>query len=109
MKAEMNIVNYDSDEARWAAVQRRDKDADGAFYYSVKSTGVYCRPSCAARPALRRNVAFHDSCAAAEAAGFRACLRCKPDQPSLAVRHAEAVAQACRLLESSEQAPDLES
>ena len=109
MKAEMNIVNYDSDEARWAAVQRRDKDADGVFYYSVKSTGVYCRPSCAARPALRRNVAFHDSCEAAEAAGFRACLRCKPDQPSLAVRHAEAVAKACRLIESSEQAPDLES
>jgi AraC family transcriptional regulator, regulatory protein of adaptative response / methylated-DNA-[protein]-cysteine methyltransferase len=68
-----------SDEARWAAVIGRDAAADGQFYYSVRTTGVYCRPSCKARPALRRNVGFHASCAEAERAGFRACKRCKPD------------------------------
>lgn len=100
---------FDSDEARWAAVQRRDRDADGQFYYSVRSTGVYCRPSCPSRTARRANVAFHASCAEAEAAGFRACLRCKPAQASLAERQAAAVAQACRLIDAAEQAPDLDS
>lgn len=108
MKAEMNTATYSSDDARWAAVQRRDKDADGAFWYSVKSTGVYCRPSCGARPALRKNVAFHASCQEAEAAGFRPCLRCKPGQPPLAERHAEVVARACRLIDQSEEEPKLD-
>jgi AraC family transcriptional regulator of adaptative response/methylated-DNA-[protein]-cysteine methyltransferase len=104
---------YDSDEARWAAVQRRDRDADGQFYYSVRSTGVYCRPSCPSRGALRANVAFHASPADAEAAGFRACLRCKPGQPPLSERQAAAVAQACRLIDQaaslSGSVPDLDS
>jgi AraC family transcriptional regulator, regulatory protein of adaptative response / methylated-DNA-[protein]-cysteine methyltransferase len=71
----MNIL---TDEARWAAVVGRDAAADGQFFYSVRTTGVYCRPSCKARPALRKNVGFHASCAEAEQAGFRACKRCKP-------------------------------
>jgi AraC family transcriptional regulator of adaptative response/methylated-DNA-[protein]-cysteine methyltransferase len=100
---------YHSEAQRWAAVQARDGLADGQFWYSVKSTGVYCRPSCGARPALRRNVAFHDSREAAEAAGFRPCQRCKPDQPPLAERHAQLVAQACRLIDASEAAPDLDT
>src|SRR5471030_3215834 len=62
----------------WQAVQRRDRSYNGRFWFSVKTTGVYCLPSCAARPALRKNVAFHASPEAAEAAGFRACKRCKP-------------------------------
>ena len=66
---------------RWAAIAARDPLADGTFFYSVKSTGVYCRPSCAARPARRENIAFHDSAAAAERAGFRPCKRCRPDRP----------------------------
>lgn len=109
MKAMMTTASYSSDEERWAAVQRRDQDADGAFWYSVKSTGVYCRPSCGARAALRKNVAFHVSCAAAEAAGFRPCLRCKPGQPALAERHALLAARACRLIDESEGEPDLDS
>ena len=55
-----------TDLARWRAVQQRDQAADGQFWYSVKTTGVYCRPSCGARTPLRKNVAFHASCAAAE-------------------------------------------
>ena len=63
---------------RWAAVVRRDPAADTVFYYSVRTTGVYCRPSCAARRPRRENVLFHPTCAAAEAAGFRPCKRCRP-------------------------------
>ena len=100
---------YGSDEKRWTAVQQRDAGADEVFWYSVRSTGVYCRPSCGARPALRQNVAFHDSREAAEQAGFRPCLRCKPDQPPLAERQAAIVAQACRLIDEAEDSPDLDS
>src|SRR5881392_3480185 len=109
MKAAMATDSYSTDEQRWAAVQRREPAADGVFYYSVSSTGVYCRPSCAARAALRRNVRFHDSCAEAEQAGFRPCLRCKPDQPPLAERRAQLVAQACRLIDGADDEPDLDS
>jgi AraC family transcriptional regulator of adaptative response/methylated-DNA-[protein]-cysteine methyltransferase len=94
-------LDYASDDARWAAVQQRDAGADGRFVYAVRTTGVYCRPSCGARAALRANVRFYADCAAAELAGFRACLRCKPRLPPLAERHAQAVAQACHLLDSA--------
>jgi AraC family transcriptional regulator of adaptative response/methylated-DNA-[protein]-cysteine methyltransferase len=106
MTAVSTTAVYDSDDERWAAVQRRDRAADGAFYYSVRSTGVYCRPSCGARAALRVNVAFHASCADAEQAGFRACLRCKPALAPLAERQAQAVAQACRLIDAAADAAD---
>ena len=75
----------------------------------MATTGVYCRPSCAARPARPENVAFHATAAAAERAGFRACKRCKPDQPPLAERQAALVAKLCRLIETSDEAPTLES
>jgi AraC family transcriptional regulator of adaptative response/methylated-DNA-[protein]-cysteine methyltransferase len=102
-------AGFTTDEERWAAVRGREREADGMFYYSVRTTGIYCRPSCGARPALRQNVRFHDSCADAEAAGFRACLRCKPTEPPLAERQARAVAQACRLIDTAEDEPDLDS
>ncbi|WP_350017119.1 bifunctional DNA-binding transcriptional regulator/O6-methylguanine-DNA methyltransferase Ada [Rhodanobacter sp. IGA1.0] len=95
-------------DPRWAALQARDARADGSFFYSVRTTGVYCRPSCAARPARPENVAFHDSAAAAERAGFRPCKRCKPDQLSLQEQHAAMVTGACRLIENAETAPTLE-
>jgi len=97
-----------NDQERWDAVQRRDKAADGAFYYSVKTTGVYCRPSCASRPARRENVAFHSTCEEAERAGFRACKRCRPNEAALSDQHAETVAKACRSIEGSEEIPRLE-
>jgi AraC family transcriptional regulator of adaptative response/methylated-DNA-[protein]-cysteine methyltransferase len=94
------------DDARWAAVCARAHAADGLFYYSVRSTGVYCRPSCPARTPRRANVAFHADPAAAEAAGFRACLRCRPREAPLAARQADAVARACRLIDAAAQASD---
>jgi AraC family transcriptional regulator of adaptative response/methylated-DNA-[protein]-cysteine methyltransferase len=71
-------VGFLNDDARWEALRRRDRAADGAFYYSVRTTGVYCRPSCAARLARRENVAFHLTCEDPERAGFRPCKRCRP-------------------------------
>ena len=100
---------FDTDAARWAALAARDRRADGAFFYSVRTTGVYCRPSCAARAALPQNVAFHATAGEAEAAGFRPCKRCKPGQPSLAERNAAAAAAACRAIEAAEEAPGLEA
>lgn len=91
-------------DPRWAAVVARDPAADGLFFYSVKTTGVYCRPSCASRTARPENVAFHASAAAAERAGFRPCKRCRLDQPA---GQAARVAELCRLIERAEQAPSL--
>jgi AraC family transcriptional regulator of adaptative response/methylated-DNA-[protein]-cysteine methyltransferase len=108
-EANMDKPAFSTDDERWAAVQQRMREADGIFYYSVRSTGVYCQPSCPSRGARRVNVAFHATCAEAEAAGFRPCLRCKPDQPPLAERQAAAVAQACRLIDAAEDEPDLET
>ncbi len=96
------------DDPRWAAVVARDPTADGKFFYSVKTTGVYCRPSCAARAARPENIEFHLTAADAERAGFRPCKRCKPDQPPLAERHAARVAELCRLIETAETVPSLE-
>lgn len=92
----------------WNAVQARDRSFDGTFYYSVATTGVYCRPSCAARLAKRENVAFHTSCESAERAGFRPCKRCKPNEPSLHERYAAKVAEACRIIEEAEDTPKLD-
>jgi AraC family transcriptional regulator of adaptative response/methylated-DNA-[protein]-cysteine methyltransferase len=98
---------FSSDEERWAAVRRRDRRADGAFYYSVRTTGVYCRPSCAARQARRENVRFHATAADATRAGFRACKRCRPDAEGVADARAAGVARACRLMETEEAMPSL--
>lgn len=95
-------------DPRWARVLARDVAADGEFFYSVRTTGVYCRPSCAARPARPENVGFHGSRADAERAGFRPCKRCKPDQAPLAERQAAEVTRLCRFIEASEVAPSLE-
>jgi AraC family transcriptional regulator, regulatory protein of adaptative response / methylated-DNA-[protein]-cysteine methyltransferase len=98
-----------NDDTRWRVVERRDRAADGTFVYSVRTTGVYCRPSCAARRPRRENVAFHATCADAERAGFRPCKRCRPNEASLAERHAVAVANACRLIEEAEELPSLDA
>jgi len=81
-------LDFSSGDDRWTAAVERDARADGVFYYSVATTGVYCRPSCAARLALRKNVAFHVTRADAERAGFRPCKRCRPNEAPNAERHA---------------------
>jgi len=95
-------------DPRWAAVVARDQAADGRFCYSVRTTGVYCRPSCGARPARPENVEFHATAADAERAGFRPCKRCKPDQPARTGQHAAAIADLCRFIERSERPPTLD-
>jgi AraC family transcriptional regulator of adaptative response/methylated-DNA-[protein]-cysteine methyltransferase len=92
-----------TDNARWDAVVSKDKRADGRFFFSVRTTGVYCRPSCPARLARRENVAFHLSCDAAEEAGFRACKRCRPREASQSERDAALIARACSLIEKSDE------
>jgi AraC family transcriptional regulator of adaptative response/methylated-DNA-[protein]-cysteine methyltransferase len=99
--AEAANGRFATDADRWAAVLRRDTGADGAFYYSVRTTGVYCRPACGSRRARRENVAFHPTREAAERAGFRPCKRCRPHESGLAEQRAEAVARACRLIETA--------
>jgi AraC family transcriptional regulator of adaptative response/methylated-DNA-[protein]-cysteine methyltransferase len=95
------------DEARWDAVVRRDAGADGDFVYGVRTTGVYCRPSCPSRAARRENVVFHPGPAQAEAAGFRPCRRCRPNEAGLAERRAALIAAACRTIEAAESPPSL--
>ncbi len=95
-------------DPRWADVAARNAEADGKFYYAVKTTGVYCRPSCAARPARPENVDFYATREEAENAGFRPCKRCQPDRPALAEQFAAKVTQACRIVEESETTPALE-
>jgi len=103
----MQTLSRTEDDPRWPAIIARDAAADGQFFYSVRTTGVYCRPSCASRLANPDNVRFHPSAAHAQAAGFRPCKRCKPDQPPAAERQARLVARACRAIEAAETSPSL--
>jgi AraC family transcriptional regulator of adaptative response/methylated-DNA-[protein]-cysteine methyltransferase len=103
------VASSTEQDPRWIRVRMRDARADGQFCYSVKTTGVYCRPSCPARLARPENVAFHRTCDDAERAGFRPCKRCKPDQPSLNEQHAAKITAACRLIEMAEAPPSLDT
>lgn len=94
-------------EQRWEAVLRRDPQADGGFVYAVKTTGVYCRPSCPSRTAKRENVVFFDTNELAAAAGYRVCKRCKPDELSQAQRRRALVIQACEAMAHSTSTPSL--
>ena len=95
------------DEERWQAVTRRDRAFDGKFLFAVRTTGIYCRPSCASRPAKRENVTFFETGAQAEKAGYRACKRCRPDKLGAPDPQMEAVSQACKRIETAEEAPKL--
>jgi AraC family transcriptional regulator, regulatory protein of adaptative response / methylated-DNA-[protein]-cysteine methyltransferase len=96
------------DDPRWARIVARDKTADGHLWYSVSTTGVYCRPSCSSRIANPENVQLHDTLESAKATGFRPCKRCNPDGPSIEAENAALVARACRIIEDSEEEPSLE-
>lgn len=98
-----------SDQQKWQALQSRDPRAEGCFVYAVRTTGIYCRPTCSARLARRENVQFHSNWHDAERAGFRACKRCLPNQSTTGNQSDAAIIAACRLIETSEEMPTLES
>ena len=108
-------INYTSmtaplnDDERWEALERRDRRADGIFYYSVLTTGVYCRPSCASRLPRRENVRFHSTCEEAEKKGFRPCKRCRPKDAAFHDERTALVVKACRLMEKADETPDLDT
>lgn len=88
-----------TDDQRWQAVMARDPHADGEFVFAVRTTGIFCRPSCRARHALRENVCFFSDASEAQAAGFRPCKRCQPDKASAEQHRLDKITHACRLLE----------
>jgi len=96
----MNPALMNEDD-RWAAVVRRAPAADRLFCYSVRTTSVYCRPSCASRLPRRENVRFHRTCADAAKAGFRPCKRCRPNGPLPTERRTSTTADACRPVEAA--------
>ena len=98
-----------AEDPRWARIVARDKTADGHLWYSVSTTGVYCRPSCPSRLANPKNVQLHDSLESARATGSRPCRRCHPDGPSIEAENEALVAKACRIIEDSEDEPSLEA
>ncbi|WP_407572930.1 bifunctional DNA-binding transcriptional regulator/O6-methylguanine-DNA methyltransferase Ada [Deinococcus altitudinis] len=98
------VSAYSTPEERWQAVVDRSPAADGAFFFAVRTTGIYCRPSCPARQPKRENVTFFDTPEAAESAGFRACLRCKPGEVGATQR---AVLHVKHLIDTSDVAPSL--
>ncbi len=102
-----NLLSFENDEQRWAAVLARQPAADVYFVYAVKTTGVYARPSTTARLPQRRNVVFFDTAEAAEAAGYRPNRRVLADQTAVSRRWADVVATACRHIEAAETPPDL--
>ncbi|MBL8447161.1 MAG: bifunctional DNA-binding transcriptional regulator/O6-methylguanine-DNA methyltransferase Ada [Zoogloeaceae bacterium] len=103
-----SLVAAQEDDRRWAAVLARDGAADGAFVFAVSSTGIYCRPSCPARRPKRSNVRYFPTPAEAEAAGFRPCQRCRPQDPVGASPHLALVVEACRrIADQADAAPSL--
>ena len=91
----------------WRAVEARDRGYDGRFVFAVRTTGIYCRPSCGARRPLRGNVSFHASPRSAEQAGFRPCLRCRPQDGNVASNMDRRIIDACREIATSETQPTL--
>ena len=96
-----------STDPRWASIVARDRSADGTVWYSVTSTGIFCRPSCPSRLARSENVVLHDTLESARATGCRPCKRCNPAGPSVGAGNASLIEQACRLIEGAEEPPSL--
>lgn len=108
-KSRLSAPSSVANDPRWARIVARDKTADGHLWYSVSTTGVYCRPSCPSRLANPRNVQLHDNLENARATGFRPCKRCNPDGDAPDAGNAALVAKACRHIEESEEEPSLEA
>ncbi|MFI0820252.1 bifunctional transcriptional activator/DNA repair enzyme AdaA [Streptomyces sp. NPDC021098] len=104
-----SVSSYVDDEERWRAVLRRDRQADGIFYYSVRTTGIYSRPSCVSRPARRANTVFFTDPEAAESAGYRPCRRCRPREDSEHDSSVTAIARTCALIHRASETPNLDT
>jgi AraC family transcriptional regulator, regulatory protein of adaptative response / methylated-DNA-[protein]-cysteine methyltransferase len=96
-------MNSDIETSQWEGVLRKDSSLDGQYLFAVKTTGIYCRPSCPSRTPKRQNVSFFASAELARQAGFRACLRCAPDGVSKREQQTQAILQACRMIDTSEE------
>lgn len=96
------IENMES-EVLWRAIQERDARFNGAFVFGVKTTGIFCKPSCSAKAAKRENVVFFDAPKSAQNEGFRACMRCKPESEREPDPRAQMILRACELLNGDEQ------
>lgn len=105
---EMKSTSFNDESSRYQAFHARDAEADGCFIVAVKTTRIYCRPVCPARPPKRQNIEFFDTTALAKRAGYRACLRCKPDDAPQRARLAAFITRVCRRLESSDVVPGVE-
>jgi AraC family transcriptional regulator of adaptative response/methylated-DNA-[protein]-cysteine methyltransferase len=101
------LNSFITDDARWRAILRKDPTADGRFFYSVKTTGVFCRPSCPSRRPRCENVEFHLTSRDAQRAGFRPCKRCHPTRPSPDTHRAQSIETACKLIANSPETPDI--
>lgn len=98
---------FTNDDVRWHAVAVRDAAADGRFVYAVSSTGIFCRPSCPSRRPRQDRVKFFTDPAEAEAAGFRACRRCKPTEPPVEDPWIEKIRRVCAYLSNVRGRPSL--
>ena len=98
----MTSEQFNTDDARWNAVSKNSSEADGVFYYAVITTGIYCRPSCRSKLPNRDNVEYFTTRDDAEAAGYRACKRCRPTTLSKAEETKQKIIRACRIIEESE-------
>jgi AraC family transcriptional regulator of adaptative response/methylated-DNA-[protein]-cysteine methyltransferase len=94
---------FSTEDARWDALVRRDREANGAFVYGVLTTFVYCRPACSSRRPKLENVRFFDTCEEAEQAGFRPCKRCNPKSSVAYDTSTAAIVNACKMIEASEE------
>jgi AraC family transcriptional regulator of adaptative response/methylated-DNA-[protein]-cysteine methyltransferase len=96
-------------DPRWQSVSERDHAADGAFFFGVRTTGIYCRASCPAKRPKPENVSFFTSTHGAERAGLRPCKRCHPDRPELWKQNSDVIAEICRVIEASDAIPNLDA
>src|SRR5688572_18434915 len=97
------------DDWRWLAVQRRNREFDGIFFFAVETTGIFCRPSCSSRSPKRENVTFFATPGEAEKAGFRACMRCKPKNEYFPGAGAALIVRAFEILQDAEmEVPTIE-
>jgi len=97
-----SIIEPKTDEERWEAIVRKEPEADETFVYAVKTTGIYCRPTCSSRLPNQKNVTFFETCEDAEKAGFRPCKRCQPNNVLLYHQQVQSISHICQLIPTSE-------